>query len=236
MSVRRCLLFSAFVFVLLSAWALASAQQTSRYFLAAGERWEVGVWGGEAFGKTASQTFGESQITMAGFRAGHVIYQSPDGSEHRRSLAYTIELQPLFFVTRPQTVYGGGFSPVGLQWNFAPRGHGRFRPYLEFHGGGMFTQKNVPPGRTDTFNFTISTGPGVMIALKPKQALSVSLDYWHLSNASLGHDNPAFNTIELVVGYHWLVGKGAGHRQARSPQPGEARPSARTGHPAIDAQ
>ncbi len=151
-------------------------------------------------GKAAGEGFGRTAITMAGFEAGRVVYRTPRTEGQERALSYVVQIQPLFLVTRRQGAYGGGFSPVGLKWNFAHRG--RYRPYVQFDGGGMFTQENVPPGRTSNFNFTVVAGPGIVVALPHNQALSVALQYWHLSNANLGARNPAFNTIEIVVGYH----------------------------------
>jgi hypothetical protein len=199
---------------LLLGTALAAQQTTSSPFVS-DRVWELGVWGGEAFGKSDGQAFGETHLSMAGFHAGRVIHQSEPASGYRRSLEYVVELQPLFLVTRTQAAYGGGFSPIGLTWNFAPRRNGRCRPYLEMNGGAMFTEKNVPAGRTDVFNFTASFGPGVMFAVNRTQALSVGLRYWHLSNANLGYANPAFNTVQLVVGYHWLL-RGGGERMKQA--------------------
>jgi hypothetical protein len=198
---------SLFLILLLSLTvpAAAWAQNHSSSPFTDDPLWEFGVWGGEAFGKTLGQAFGETQITMAGFHIGRVIheYGGPLGNSH--SLEYTVDLEPLFLVTRPQTVYGGGLAPIGLKWNFAPRR--RYRPYLEFSGGSMFTQKNVPPGNTENFNFTLSAGPGVMIPVRNHQVLSIGLRYWHLSNGGIGYNNPAFNTVQVVIGYHWLEGQ-----------------------------
>lgn len=212
----------AFLIVLLSLTVpvIAAAQSSTGFPPGRDPLWEFGIWGGEAFGKATGQAFGESQLTMAGFHAGRVIHESALGSGYRRNLEYTIELQPLFLVRRPQSAYGGGFSPVGLKWNFAPRDGGRYRPYIEGNGGAMFTQKNVPPGNTDTFNFTASAGSGVMIALGGNRALSLALRYWHLSNAGLGYNNPAFNTVQFVVGFHWMTGK-HGSRQQISATPAD---------------
>jgi hypothetical protein len=201
------------VFLLFLVPALATGQNSSSPKFFDGQQWEFGLWGGEAFGKTLGQAFGETQISMGGFHMGRVFYESPLESSRRRSWEYTIELQPLFFVTRPGTTYGGGFSPLGFKWNFAPRHGSRYRPYLECNGGAMFTQKNVPPGNTETFNFTAAVGPGMMIAVRDNQALSVAVRYWHLSNGGLGYNNPAFNTVQIVIGYHWLTGR----RQSRRP-------------------
>jgi hypothetical protein len=199
------------VLSLLLSLAPVAAAQSGVYPMADRQLWEFGLWGAEAMGKVDGEAFGVTHISMAGLHAGRVIYEARSAEGTMRALEYVVEVQPLFLVTRRQSTYGGGLSPLGLKWNFAPRG--RYRPYIEFNGGAMFTQKNVPPGRTSSFNFTIDVGPGVMIALPRNQALSVRLQYWHLSNADMGHANPQFNTIELVVGYHWLKAKPASARQ-----------------------
>ena len=220
MSLRSALLLGSVSLFLLGGPAMLLAQQNSNSPFGTDQLWEFGVWGGEAFGKEEGQAFGETQLTLAGFDAARVIGESSLNSGKRRSLEYVIELYPAFFVTRTHPAYGGGFSPIGLKWNFAPRRNGRYRPYLEMNGGSMFTQQNVPQGRTDNFNFTASLGPGVMVALSRRQALSLGLRYWHLSNANLGYANPSFNTIQFVVGYHWLLtGRGGRQRQASTGAP-----------------
>lgn len=199
-----CIMLSIFV-------PPAAAQSTSNPLLGDEQLWDFGAWGAEAVGKTAGQAFGETQISMAGFHVGRVVHRASPDSGPRRSWEYTLELQPLFLVTRVQRAYGGDFAPVGLKWNFAPRG--RYRPYLEFNGGAMFTQKNVPAGDTSTFNFTAALGPGVMMAVTRTQALSFAIRFWHLSNGYIGDFNPSFNTVEFVVGYHWLTRRQASRQQ-----------------------
>ncbi|MGB8885385.1 MAG: acyloxyacyl hydrolase [Candidatus Korobacteraceae bacterium] len=216
--------------ILILLWivpGVAGAQTSARYPLADNQLWEFGVWGAEAMGKQESEGFGETQITMAGFQISRVVYERRMETG-KRTLEYTFEAQPLFLVTRRKAAYGGGFSPVGLKLNFVPRG--RYRPYLEFNGGGMFTQKNVPPGPTSMFNFTLAAGPGVMIGLPHNQAMSIALRFWHLSNANLGDSNPAFNTIQIVIGYHWLrAGRTNGKMAAKPSTGGDAgtNPTAR---------
>jgi hypothetical protein len=68
----------------------------------------------------------------------------------------------------------------------------------------MFTQKNVPPGDTASFNFTTSAGPGVMIYTRRNRTISLGVRYWHLSNGRLGNTNPSFNTAQVTIGFHWL--------------------------------
>ena len=154
--------------------------------------WEFGGWAGEAANKAGGEGFGRTLITMAGFEAGRVVYRTPRERGQERSLSYMVQIQPLFLVTRRQGAYGGGFSPVGVKWNFAPRG--RYRPDVQFDGGGMFTQENVPPGRTSSFTFTVAAGPGVVVAFTAQSSAQRRIEHWHLSNANLGARNHRSNT------------------------------------------
>ena len=209
--------------VLLLAPGTTYAQQAPGSLFADNQLWDFGVWGSEAVGKRGGEDFGTALMTMAGVHAGRVVYEYAPPGAGKRTLEYTIDLEPLFLVTHPQRAYGGGFAPVGLRWDFVPRG--RYRTFVEFNGGGMFTQKNVPPGNTSSFNFTVATGPGVMIALSRNQALSIALHYWHLSNADMGNENPAYNAIQIVVGYHWLKARNAaGKVVSTSPHSATAKP------------
>jgi len=183
--------------------SIATGQSAASAALPDQQLWEFGAWGAEAVGAEIGQHFGDTQITMAGFHVGRVFHRRTAEGVAGQTLEYTLELQPLFLVTNVREAYGGGFAPIGLKWNFVPRG--RYHPYVEFNGGAMFTQKDVPPVNTSTFNFTAALGPGVMIRVRRNQALSLALRWFHLSNAGLGYNNPSFNTVQLVVGYHWLT-------------------------------
>ena len=189
-----------------------AAQSTANPVLGNDQVWDFGFWGGEAIGKTAGQTFGAMQITMAAFHLGRVFHRASPSSGIRRTWEYTFELQPLFLVTGAQHAYGGGFAPIGVKWNFAPRP--RYRPFLEFNGGAMFTNKNVPAGNTSSFNFTASLGPGVMVPLGQNRAVSFAARFWHLSNGYTGANNPSVNTMQFTVGYHWLTSRKGSHHEA----------------------
>jgi hypothetical protein len=206
------------VFILLLP-SRAMAQWASNPALGDQQRWDFGLWGAEALGKTNGEAFGETQITMAGVHIGRVFHRASLESGHRRTWEYTMELTPLFLVTRRQRAFGGGFAPIGVRVNFAPRG--RYRPYLEFNGGAMLTQKDVPPGRTSSFNFTAALGPGVTVPLTSTTALSFAIRAWHLSNAGTGDFNPSFNTVQVVVGYHFLTRRAEAQRVSRSANAGE---------------
>ena len=201
------------LFWLLLLASTAGAQSAPSAALPDQQLWEFGVWGAEAVGAEIGQEFGDTQITMAGIHVGRVIHRRTAEGVAGQTLEYTVELSPLFLVTNVRKAYGGGFAPVGLKWNFVSRG--RYHPYLEVNGGAMFTQKDVPPVNTSAFNFTAAFGPGVMMRMRRNQALSLALRYFHMSNGGLGYNNPSFNTVQFVVGYHWLA-FGHGSRQQLS--------------------
>jgi hypothetical protein len=164
--------------------------------------WDLAVWAGHAAGREDGRSFGRAEITMAGVRVGRVLVGPFGGGWIRGSLEYGFDIIPLFVASRPEVVWGGGFDPIVLKWNFATRG--RLQPFLEAAGGGVFTTSDIPPGDTSTFNFVGKIGGGVHIFTANRQAVSVSLRYWHLSNANLGDTNPAFNGVQIVIGYHWF--------------------------------
>lgn len=149
-----------FSFIALAVCLLAArghAQTAMSRPFAWNQTWDVGVWTREAIGVSIGPSNSNARLTMAGFEVSRVIQRSWTEGTVRPALQYVFEATPLFLVTRPQTVYGCGFSPLGVRWNFADRGG--YQPYLQWNGGGMFTPSNVPPGRTASFNFTTSIGP-----------------------------------------------------------------------------
>jgi hypothetical protein len=42
------------------------------------------------------------------------------------------------------------------------------------------------------------------VSTKEHQSLDVGCRWSHISNANLGVSNPAFNGIQLSIGYHWF--------------------------------
>ncbi len=164
--------------------------------------WEIGLWAAEGSGAELGGALGGVQMSMAGIRYGRVVLGLTGESWRRGTLEYTFDAIPFLLTTRPQLAHGGSIAPLGLKWNFD--GKRRLHPYIEMSGGAAFTTRNVPPGRTDNFNFTATVGSGVMLFARRGQAVSMALRYWHLSNANLGVANPSFNTLQLMIGYSWI--------------------------------
>jgi hypothetical protein len=110
-------------------------------------------------------------------------------------------------------VYGGGFDPLVLRWNF--RRARRLARYAEVVGGAVITTSNVPLGDTSAFNFVAKVILGGQIRIAERQSLDLGVGYWHLSNAFLSSYNPSLNGFHLSLGYHWY--KPDKMRQRRTP-------------------
>ena len=66
-----------------------------------------------------------------------------------------------------QWTIGQAFSPVGMQWNFRPL-H-KTQPFVDWHGGYMYSTKPIPLASAGSFNFTVDVGGGVEIFRQPRR-------------------------------------------------------------------
>jgi hypothetical protein len=138
---------------------------------------------------------------MAGFRTGYVFARPDLHRRLRGTIEYFFDVIPVFVLTKPKDIYGGGFSPIGFKWNFIG---GRRHPYLETSVGGMLSTRNVPPGDTSNFNFTVTVRGGVALVSRPQNSLTANVGFWHFSNAHMGDTNPSLNSFTFGVEYHWF--------------------------------
>jgi hypothetical protein len=166
-------------------------------------KWDFSVWAAGETGEEITNSFSESQIWSAGVFFGRILTDEKGKSWRRGKLEYAFDVMPLFETTGNQHVHGFGFDPVILRWNSALH-TARVSPYIELAGGGVFTNANLPPGNTSSFNFTAKGGGGLYLRTRHKQCVDIGLRWSHISNANLGLDNFEFNGIQLSVAYHWL--------------------------------
>jgi len=165
--------------------------------------WDLSVWAREAIGNLANGDIGE-YVSMAGFRAGYVFAGPAGRGPLRGTLEYFFDVIPVFVLTKPQVIYGGGISPVGFKWNFL---NGPRHPYVEMSVGGILSTRDVPPGNTSYLNFTASASGGAAILTSARHAVTASVGFWHLSNAHIGRHNPSLNALEIGIEYHWFKTK-----------------------------
>lgn len=164
--------------------------------------WEITplVGGGTGFGKRSTTQFLYTQA-----RFGRVMTADHGHGWVRGNFEYAFDLTPLFIVMQPPaTTYGGGFSPVVLKWNFTSGR--RMVPFVEITGGALWTGQDVPFG-TNNFNFTPQGGFGIHFLRKnnPKQAITFTSKFLHVSNAGIADANSGINaSIQFLLGYTWF--------------------------------
>jgi hypothetical protein len=173
---------------------------------------EIAVWGGGGTGLGHSSS---AQFTNAGVILGKVLTEEHGPGLLRGRFEYGIDFTPLFLVfqdqrvsengvavTRRQTVYGGAFSPVLLKWNFTRSK--RVAPFATIEGSAVFSTREVPAGDTSMVNFQTGLGSGVQFFRGDGHTLSLSGNFLHISNASLGNKNPSYNvTLQFRLAYQW---------------------------------
>ena len=103
------------------------------------------------------------------------------------------------FCRHRQWTVGEAFSPVGLQWNFRPRR--KLQPFLDWHGGFMYSTKPIPISLAGSFNFTADAGAGFELYRTPTQSFRVEYRYHHISNANSATYNPGIDSGVLQVTY-----------------------------------
>ncbi len=160
---------------------------------------ELGIWTQGGVGVTGS-TSGNG-ILDVGVRLGKVLTAEHGSGWARGTFEYAVDLVPITVVFQSTSVYGGGFNPVVLKWNFTS---GRkLAPWIEAAGGTLFTTRDVPEG-TNSVNFRSQAAAGMYIFQQEKRAAAFGIRYGHLSNAGLAVKNRGMNTVEFSVGYHWF--------------------------------
>jgi lipid A 3-O-deacylase len=154
--------------------------------------------GGTGFGKRSS-----TQFFYVGGRFGKVLTGDHGHGWIHGNLEYVFEVLPFIAIMQPpQTTYGASFSPMDLKWNFT-KGK-RMIPFAEIGGGALFTGQDVPAG-TNNFNFTPQGGFGIHFLVKPKQAVTFTTKYMHVSNAGIADANSGINaSIQFILGYTWF--------------------------------
>ncbi|MFB3813440.1 MAG: acyloxyacyl hydrolase [Terriglobales bacterium] len=181
---------------------LASAQQPE----VKNRGTEIGVWAGGGTGLGRSTSF---QFANAGVRLGKVLTGEHGPGFLRGNFEYAADVMPLYLVFQDgsvpgnrQTVYGGSVAPLILKWNFTSGK--RVVPWIAIEEGAIFTSKDVPAGDTSTVNFSSGLGTGIQLFRDDRHAVTFSGHVLHISNASLGRQNPSINVaVQFRVGYQW---------------------------------
>ena len=190
---EKRLIAVALLFLSSAAWAQMRPEDGGREFQ---------VWTGGGYSVPGGTS--DTGVWNVGVRYGFILTRPHGPGFLNGRFEYVLDAVPVFMVfQRYNTAYGGGFSPLGLKWDFAARG--RIEPYLELNGGTLFTNHDVPTGTSDV-NFTDAAALGMHL-LGDKHAFSVEVRYMHISNAGLSSPNPGINTVQVRIGIGKFFGK-----------------------------
>lgn len=106
--------------------------------------------------------------------------------------------------------FGVSVTPFLLRWNFTGDESRRNMPWAQLGGGLLWTNHKFPvqltytTTNTSVINFTPQVGIGDSVFLTPRKSLDFAVKAVHISNASLGDDNPGLNvTLQFSVGLSW---------------------------------
>ena len=152
----------------------------------------------------------EGNFWATQLRWGRVLTDPRGPGILRGTIEYAFEVVPAMVMVRSEagiagtdsseTVFGGGFNPLMLQYNFTSGQ--RFVPFVQAGGGMLFTTDDVPAG-TAQFNFTPQGGVGLYWLRGDPASLVFGVRYHHISNAGRVKPNPGHNALYFYGGMSW---------------------------------
>jgi hypothetical protein len=115
-----------------------------------------------------------------------------------------------YFLYGPHDIPGASITPLLYRWNFTGRASRRSVPWSQLGSGLLWTNHKFPVpeplvgDNTSVINFTPQVGIGENIFIKKNRSLDFAVKAVHISNASLGDNNPGLNvTLQFSAGYSW---------------------------------
>jgi len=152
----------------------------------------------------------EGNFWATQLRWGRVLTDPRGPGILRGTIEYAFEVVPAMVMVRSEagiagtdsseTVFGGGFNPLMLQYNFTSGQ--RIVPFAQAGGGMLFTTDDVPAG-TAQFNFTPQGGVGLYWLRGDQASLVFGVRYHHISNAGRVKPNPGHNALYFYGGMSW---------------------------------
>jgi hypothetical protein len=171
---------------------------------------ELMVWGGYA---PAVRTFAVGGRTWdASLGIGAVRYSHRWNNSDWLNLKYTLDVSAVVLnypdkvvsptgVVTPtrETHYAVGLAPIGFQGNFRPRK--KVQPFIGLSLGFLPFFETTPNVTGKKLNFSTAGGGGIEYRLSNKKAITFGYNFYHISNASRGIENPGYDAQLFFVGY-----------------------------------
>lgn len=111
----------------------------------------------------------------------------------------------VFTCSGRQWTMGEAISPAGMKWNFLPLR--KTQPFLDGHGGYMYSTRPIPVDGAGSFNFTFDFGAGVEFYRAQARSIRVEYRYHHISNKDTALANPGIDNGLLQVTYCFRLGR-----------------------------
>ena len=196
--------------------APAFAQNTDNTFqLKRGDN-EFGFWGGvppkasTIFGGLHDDEADDRKFFITALRYGRTL-----AADDSLALQYTLDVVPLAVATgtivsrttspagvdtfRRENAYGAGFTPLGLQLDFA--NGSKVHPYAHVNGGFLYFNKSVPIEDAGRFAWVGEAGGGLRIFTSERRAVNVGVRFHHISNGDRQGSNRGLNQFVIYAGF-----------------------------------
>src|ERR1700752_695976 len=202
------------VLIILCACVPALAQDDNSFLLKRGDN-EWGFWAGGApkattiFGGLHEDEADDRKFFIAALRYGRTL-----AANNSLALEYTLDVVPVAVATgtlvsrtttpagdvfRRETAYGAGFTPLGLQVDFA--NGSKVHPYAHVNGGFLYFNKSVPIEDAGQFAWVGEAGGGVRIFTSERRAVNIGVRFHHISNGDRQGSNRGLNQFVIYAGF-----------------------------------
>lgn len=196
------------------AFALFVSGSLSAQSLEHGDN-EWGFWGGVSpkattiFGGLHDDEAEDRKFFIAALRYGRTL-----AANDSLALQYTLDVVPLAVATgtivsrtttagvdtfRRENAYGAGFTPLGLQLDFA--NGKKVHPYVHVNGGFLYFNKSVPIEDAGRFAWVGEAGGGLRIFTSERRAVNVGVRFHHISNGDRQGSNRGLNQFVIYAGF-----------------------------------
>ena len=208
------LFFMAVIMICASAPAFAQSNDDP-FTLKRGDN-EWGFWAG--FSPKATTVFAglhEDEAADRKFFIAALHYGRTLAANHSLALQYQFDVVPVALATgtivsrttsptgvttfRRETAYGAGFTPLGLQLDFA--NGSKVHPFVHVNGGLLYFNKSVPIEDSGQFAFVGEAGGGVRIFTSERRAVNIGVRFHHISNGDTSGSNRGLNQFVIYAGF-----------------------------------
>ena len=204
------------ILILICASAPVFAQTDDNPFLLKRGDNEYSFWAG--FSPKATTIFeglSEDEADDRKFFIAALRYGRTLAANNSLALQYTLDVVPVAVATgvivsrttsptgvqtfQRETAYGAGFTPIGLQLDFA--NGAKVHPYVHVNGGFLYFNKDVPIEDSGRFAFVGEAGGGVRIFTSERRAVNIGVRFHHISNGDTSGSNRGLNQFVIYAGF-----------------------------------